>query len=280
MKRSMMIWTISAIVYLGLVITGYSVYASMNPKTTEHANHSDDQVEGNVTDQTSEHEHEHENHDVSTTRESELTPKVSYANGEITIELRDKDNHVPELDVSHEKYMHFIIVSSDLEEYHHLHPEEKGDGVYQQKVSLDGNSYKAFVDIKPKDLQYSVMPIEFNVGETQHEHGDNELVVDKDFTKTINGQTVELTAESFEVNKEITLNFDVKDAKPDPYLGALGHVVILDEAGEKYIHVHPVAEDKTVFNTQFNKPGIYKLWAEFKFGEQVNVYPFVIEVKE
>ncbi|HZH58787.1 MAG TPA: hypothetical protein VEY70_04250, partial [Metabacillus sp.] len=236
MKRSMLIWTISAIVYLGLVITGYSVYASMNLKTTEHANHSDDQVEENATDQTGEHEHEHENHGESTS-DSELTPKVSYANGEITIELRDKDNNVPELVVSHEKYMHFIVVSSDLEEYHHLHSEEKGDGIYQQKVSLDGNSYKAFVDIKPKDLQYSVMPIEFHVGETQHEHGDNELFVDTDFTKTINGQTVELTAESFEVNKEITLNFDVKDAKPDPYLGALGHVVILDEDGEKYIHV-------------------------------------------
>jgi hypothetical protein len=36
---------------------------------------------------------------------------------------------------------------------------------------------------------------------------------------------------AFEVNKEITFNFDVKDGKPDPHLGALGHVVILDEDG-------------------------------------------------
>lgn len=71
----------------------------------------------------------------------------------------------------------------------------------------------------------------------------------------------------------------MKDAKPEPHLGALGHVVVLDEDGEKYIHVHPVADDKTVFDTKFEKPGIYKIWAEFKFEGQVNVYPFVIEVK-
>lgn len=39
MKRSIMIWAISAVVYLGVVIAGYSVYANMNPKTGEHINH-------------------------------------------------------------------------------------------------------------------------------------------------------------------------------------------------------------------------------------------------
>ncbi|MEC2074507.1 hypothetical protein [Metabacillus fastidiosus] len=276
MKKSRMIWAGSAIVYLCVVIASYSVYASINPKSDEDDNHTTTgQGEENMNHQHSHHKHENHGENIA----SEVTPKVSYTNGEITIELKDKNNHVPELEVSHEKYMHFIVVSSDLKDYYHLHPEKKGEGVYQTKVSLAGNSYKAFVDIKPKGLQYSVKPIEFHVGEGHHEHDDNSLVADTDFTKTINGQTVELTTQRFEVNKEITFNFDVKDTKPDPYLGALGHVVILDEDGEKYIHVHPVADDKTVFETQFDKPGIYKLWAEFKFEEQVNAYPFVIEVK-
>lgn len=277
MKKSILIWTISAIVYLGIVIIGFNVYASMNPDTEEHNNHpTTEQEEENMDHQNS--HHAHENHSTNTT--SEVTPKVSYANGEITIELKDINNNVPELEVSHEKYMHFIVVSSDLNEYHHVHPEKTGDGIYKQKVRLSGQSYKAFVDIKPKGLQYSVKPIEFHVGEANHIHVENDLAADTEFTKTINGQTVELITDSLEVNKEITLNFDVKDVTPEPYLGALGHVVVLDEEGEKYIHVHPVADDKTVFETKFDKPGIYKLWAEFKFGEQVHVYPFVLEVKE
>ncbi|MBX9971064.1 hypothetical protein H7K06_26455 [Priestia aryabhattai] len=277
MKKSIMIWAVSAIVYLGIVIAGYSVYASLNPRTDEHINHAVDQKEEEKVNHQSSH-HEHGNHGTNTA--SEVTSKVSYVNGVITIELKDKNNHVPELEISHEKYMHFIVVSSDLKEYHHLHPEKKDEGIYQQKVRLADNSYKAFVDIKPKGLQYSVAPTEFNVGETHHDYVDNNLVADMDLIKTINSQTVELTTKSFKVNKEITLNFDMKAAKPEPHLGALGHVVILDEDGEKYIHVHSVSDDKTIFDTQFNKPGIYKLWAEFKFGGQVNVYPFVIEVKE
>lgn len=52
MKRNIMIWTISAIVYLGVVIAGYSVYASMNPKTDEHTNHAaNDQEEKNMNNQ-------------------------------------------------------------------------------------------------------------------------------------------------------------------------------------------------------------------------------------
>jgi hypothetical protein len=277
MNRGIVIWVVSAIVYLSLVIAGYHVYASMNPKIEKNANHTT--TNGGEENMNHQHNH-HENEDHVTNTVSEVTQKVSYDNGEITIELRDKNNHVPELEVSHEEYMHLIVVSSDLKEYYHLHPEKKGEGVYQTQVSLDDNSYKVFIDIQPKGLQYAVKPIELHIGETHPKHGDNNLVTDTDFTKTINGQTVELTTQSLEVNKKIAFNFDVKDAKPDPYLGALGHVVILDEEGEKYIHVHPVGDDKTVFETSFDKPGIYKLWAEFKFGEQVKVYPFVIVVKK
>ncbi|GIN85931.1 hypothetical protein J6TS2_23170 [Heyndrickxia sporothermodurans] len=270
MKHRPMAWAISALVYLGLVITGYSVYASMNPNSDASTKHTENDHKDQ--DQHSE-QHQHGGH------ETNINPKVTYNNGKLTIELKDQNNQAPDLEVSHEKIMHLIVVSSDLKEYHHLHPEKKGEGVYQQTIRLTDNSYKVFVDIKPKGLQYTVKPIELNVGETHPGHNNNDLVVDTNLKKTINRQTVELNTQSFEVNKEITLNFDMKGAKPEKYLGALGHVVILDENGETFIHVHPVANDKTVFETQFKKPGVYKLWAEFKFGDQVNAYPFVIEVK-
>jgi hypothetical protein len=276
LKKGILNWAISAIVYIGIVISSYSVYASIKPNKDEPKNHEEDQEEEETMNQHDNHHH-HGNHEINTT--SEVTANVSYANGVITIQLKDKNNHVPELEVSHEKNMHFIVVSSDLKEYHHLHPEEKGEGTYEVKVDLENNSYKAIVDIKPKGLHYSIQPIEFQVGEVHHEHKPNQFLADTDFVKTINGKTVELTTQSFEVNKATNLNFDVKDAKLEKHLGALGHVVVLDEDGEKYIHVHPIADDKTVFETQFNKPGIYKLWAEFKSEGQVTTYPYVIEVK-
>ena len=78
----------------------------------------------------------------------------------------------------------------------------------------------------------------------------------------------------------IELKFKIKNAIPDPYLGALGHVVIIDEQAEKFIHVHPISNNETIFETQFEKAGIYKLWAEFKFGQDIIAFPYVFSVTE
>ncbi|MFD2132442.1 hypothetical protein ACFSKI_14650 [Pseudogracilibacillus auburnensis] len=219
------------------------------------------------------HKH-HSNHTVS-----EVFPDVSYNQGELIIELKDKSGKVPALEVSHEKIMHLIVMSSDLSDYHHLHPEDKGDGKYGQRIDLSNGNYKVFVDINPKDLNYFVKPIHISIGGTHKDSFKNKLVADTNFTKTINGQTVELNTDTMEVNREVTFNFDVKDATPEPYLGALGHVVITDEIGEKFIHVHPMSEKETVFMTQFDERGMYKMWVEFKLKGEVIVYPFVIEVQ-
>lgn len=300
-QKPILVWFISAILYLGVVIGGHSVYASMNPdnhqqdetsqysgSSQDHSSSSDDKsdseqhqahVEEKENDEMENNGHETENSTHGTTTESEVNVKVDYQENVITVDLKDKEEKEPQLEVNHEKVMHLIVVSADLKDYYHLHPTDKGNGVFEQEYNLEDNSYKVFVDIKPKDLEYHVNPIELNVGEAHTAHGDNQLKVDTEFEKTINDKTVELNIDSLEINKPTTLTFKSKDGKPNPYLGALGHVVILDEEGEKFIHVHPASEDATVFETQFDKPGIYKLWGEFKFGEQVNAYSFVIEVK-
>jgi hypothetical protein len=267
-------WTISAIVYLGLVIGGYTVYANVNSTnnlTDDHVNkeaHNDDHGT---------RDSEHSDHGAPS--KSEVATNVAYENGMITIDLKDENQNPPELEISHEKSMHLIIVSTDLKDYYHLHPENKGNGMYTVKFELPENAYKVFLDIKPKNLAYQVSPIEMQVGKSHGEQKEPSLKADTNLTKTIHDKTVELTTTELEVNKEVTLRFDTKGITPDPYLGALGHVVILDEKGEKFVHVHPTSEDKTVFETKFDQPGIYKVWGEFKFDGEVNSYPFVIEVK-
>ncbi|MFF2498397.1 hypothetical protein [Peribacillus sp. NPDC058075] len=210
---------------------------------------------------------------------SEVVTNVKYEKGLITIDVKDKDQNSPKLEISHEKIMHLIIVSADLENYYHLHPLKKGNGMYTQKFALPENSYKVFVDMKPKNFAYQVSPIELQVGKGHGEHEGNTLKADTKSTKTINEKTVELTATELGINKAVTLNFDTKGITPEPYLGALGHVVILDDKGGKFVHVHPTSEYKTLFETKFDKAGNYKVWGEFKFDGKVNSYPFVIKVK-
>src|SRR5699024_12859478 len=88
------------------------------------------------------HHHTHHNNGVS-----EVQPEVTYSNGELVIELKDKNGKVPELEVSHEKMMHLIVMSSDLDDYHHLHPEDKEYGKYIIKIDLHVGDYQVLVII-------------------------------------------------------------------------------------------------------------------------------------
>ncbi|MFD2132218.1 hypothetical protein ACFSKI_13470 [Pseudogracilibacillus auburnensis] len=133
---------------------------------------------------------DHQHHGSHGSHEmSEVSPNVTYKDGELLIELKDKDGNVPELEVSHEKMMHLVVISSDLSAYHHLHPEDRGNGKYAQKIKLPHDTYKVFVDINPKGLNYSVKPIDLTIGEPKKDLGENELVADTDFTKKMNNET-------------------------------------------------------------------------------------------
>ena len=63
----------------------------------------------------------------------------------------------------------------------------------------------------------------------------------------MNGKEIELSLSNTLSNEEVVLAYHIQDAKTkqginnlEPYLGAVGHVVILSEDAEQYIHVHPL----------------------------------------
>ncbi|WP_342431155.1 hypothetical protein [Neobacillus sp. FSL H8-0543] len=286
-------WAISAIVYLLVVVGGYYVYASVADPVThdkqKETEHIDTTAPGHKEEVTGSHEEDADSHEDEGAHdesggdhsgESEVHASIQTENGELVIALNDlQGNPVSDLEVNHEKLLHLIVVSSDLKEYQHLHPETNEPGVFNVIHSLKNGEYKAFIDIKPTGKKYVLEPISFLVGEQHDDHSDNALQVDEELVRKVQGHKATLEPSSFRTNEEIELSFDLAGETPEQYLGALGHVVILDEKGEKYIHVHPLAGNDPVFATQFSEAGIYKIWAEFKFSGKVYVFPYVIEIK-
>ncbi|MBM7634021.1 hypothetical protein [Geomicrobium sediminis] len=282
-------WVTIGITYVALVIAGYSVITGENPLQSGDMDH-EGHVEQSSQTEGSEDHGAHEDQDITQEDdhmndhqhqgvESEIQTEVTYDNERIQIDLMDDEGNAPELEVTHEKEMHLIVVSEDLETFIHHHPEKESEGTFYVDTSLDHGRYKAFVDIQPKDKDYVIEANDLVVGD----HPTTEeaaLTVDTSMTKERSDKTVTLNASGLEVGEEATLAFDLHGEEPQPYLGALGHVVILDEAAENFIHVHPVSENETVFETHFAEPGLYKVWVEFDFSDQdVVAFPFVIEVQ-
>lgn len=287
-------WALSAIVYLLVIVGGYHVYVSVAGVAPEEANHAAVDEQHNTKTELSEEvkEDAHTEGHTEGTEEShgdghsedggnsDVLPLIHDENGNLVIRLKDQMNHpVSELEVNHEKLMHLIVVSSDLKEYNHLHPVSEEPGVFKTPHTLKDGEYKIFVDIKPKKLAYEVQPITFIIGNPSEEHDHGTLEPDTSLVKQTGDYTVALKPTSFNANEEIQLNFDLNGETPEQHLGALGHVVILDEKADNYIHVHPLHGDEPIFETKFTKPGLYKVWAEFKFNGVVNVFPYVIEIK-
>ncbi|MFS0775999.1 hypothetical protein ABC255_08340 [Neobacillus sp. 3P2-tot-E-2] len=269
-------WAISALVYLLVVVGGYYAYASF----TDEADLHNDTSAPHEQEEESSHGQEHKENGENHNGESEVKPTLQVENGELIITLKDLEgNPVSDLEVNHEKLLHLIVVSKDLKEYQHLHPQTNKPGVFKVAHALPAGEYKAFVDIKPTSKNYEVAPISFIVGENYNELDEDSLTVDAELIKAAGGHTVKMLPSSLKVNEDIQLTFDLGEDTPEQYLGALGHVVILDQKGENYIHVHPLKGNEPVFATKFSEPGIYKIWAEFKFNGQVFVYPYVVEIK-
>jgi hypothetical protein len=290
-------WIGSALVYLLVVIGGYAAYSFYaggdeahnsadhgdHQNVDEHDEHGEEEGHDEAHGGHEEDEDAHGDHgDHEGATSSEVQADVQLEGEELTITLTDLDgNPMDELEVSHEKLMHLIVISEDLEVFQHLHPEKVSAGVFKATADLEDGMYQAFVDIKPSELQYVNEPHQVMVGEhAGHEDAHVHLERESEWTKEQDGYSVTLEVDNFSVKENVVLSFEIEGAQPENYLGALGHVVVVDEGLDEFIHVHPREGTEPVFEAHFSKPGMYKLWAEFKLNGEVYAFPYVLEITE
>ena len=227
------------------------------------------------------HEH-HKNHDMAE-KLPEVQVNTTYNSGIVTIEVRDKENKAVALTEAHEKRMHLVIVSADLETFLHVHPTETGSGDFEAEVELPAGRYLVFADISPVSGTYAIEPKMVTIGAAPEiVKTDWQLLTERDrSTKVIQGKTVTFRHSALTAGEPVALSFDLNGETPLTYLGAIGHVIVLDEQGKRFIHVHPSSKDHPTFEARFPSAGFYKLWAEFHFADTgVLAFPFVVEVAE
>ncbi|MCI3921621.1 hypothetical protein MO973_15405 [Paenibacillus sp. TRM 82003] len=206
----------------------------------------------------------------------------------LDIRITDADGSVIEhFEVSHEKLMHLIVVSEDLAHFAHLHPAYEGGGVFGGEATFPtGGRYKMFADFVPTGGAATTIGGWIDV---EGEVDAKPLQPDAALAKKAEGVEVELTIDGLKAEADSALTFRFRDAstgKPvddlEPYLGAIGHVVVVSADAEQYLHVHPSDESSSgptaTFLTSFPGSGVYKIWGQFQRDGKLMTLPFTIEV--
>lgn len=216
-------------------------------------------------------------------------PKAG-APAELTVQITDQAGKpVQDFQVNHEKLLHLIAVSHDLTSFQHLHPEYRGGGQFTVPVTFPaGGEYKLFADFIPSGGSSTTLSQQVKVEGA--ETGHSSVTADSKLVKEVSGKEITLAASSLKMNQETTLTFTIRDAKTkqgitnlQPYLGAVGHVVIISADSEQYLHVHPLDEaakgPEAKFATTFPKAGTYRIWGQFQHNGEVITVPFTVDVK-
>ncbi len=223
---------------------------------------------------------------------------------------------VKDLQIVHEKPMHLLIVSDDLDEFYHEHPAIQSDGGYKVSFTFpNGGGYKLYTDFTPIDAKQVVHDFSLNVGGSPRTA--KPLIADAKLDKTIENLRVEMKPDiDFVSGKEMTLSFNVSDAATNQpvtdlenYLGEKAHFVVVSQDRQEFVHAHPMSNDNvksaahahdagsahggaaekmvnpngaTIISAHvaFPKGSLYRIWAQFKRGGKVITVPFTVDVKQ
>ncbi|MGL5925682.1 hypothetical protein, partial [Chroococcidiopsis sp.] len=220
---------------------------------------------------------------------TDITPNIPVS---FAIDIRDESGKaIPSFDIFHEKLMHLIVVSDDLQFFNHIHPTYKQNGHFEVTASFpQPGRYTLLSDYKPTSQTEQVSLLRTQISGESSPTPPIEL----DCIKTFADTKVELTSSEsiLKAGQEVTLMLKLQQADSNqlvvdlqPYLGELGHLVIFRRSSlltaSDYIHAHAlkgVPKSEVHFITQFPQPGEYKLWAQFNRNGKIVTADFWVNV--
>ncbi|HUQ70525.1 MAG TPA: hypothetical protein VM165_13420 [Planctomycetaceae bacterium] len=268
-------WFLSAMCGTWLLVAGCAPAPQPPAQTADHSVH--------------EHSHSHPASVPANVVFENLSGELSAGQSTpVTFHLEQGGERVGKLEPTHEKLMHLILVREALDQFLHLHPTVSDNG--QAKIDLsvpEPGLYHVYVDYKPMGGQPGTARTTLTVA------GDSRPAAE--LKTTAPGEVVadELSADiaiaAGADGKSQTITFRLKDrqtADPvkdlEPYLGAMGHLVVIQAATKAYIHAHPEhdtgATSEVAFEVHPPASGQYAGWAQFQRGGAVVTVPFVFDV--
>lgn len=209
-----------------------------------------------------------------------------------TLRLMIHDSHgamISRFDVLHEKKIHLILVREGLDTFDHVHPQVDPAGNLVVPYTFPvGGTYHLYADNQPTGQEPATASAMVQVS--------SETPTAPSLTPNVPGRAqgdglnADIVVEFVGPAKQAMLRFELfdSDGRPvqdlRPYLGAMGHLVVISSDGQVFVHAHPVdrgphdASNVVAFHANFRNSGLYKGWGQFQRGDAIHVVPFVNDV--
>jgi hypothetical protein len=202
----------------------------------------------------------------------------SFAPGEsvpVTFQVQDAAGMpVRSYDVEHEKELHLIVLGTrSLTDFQHVHPTRAADGTWTARLLLaPGTSYRLYADGSTDRSGFLATADVFTTGH----HPGPEPVPAPATHDVVDGFTVDLHQAEGAAMLSVT-----RAGNPvalEPYLGALGHLVVIRADDLAYLHVHPDDESAPVFKVAGLAPGRYRYFFDFQVDGVVRTAAFTVDI--
>jgi hypothetical protein len=212
----------------------------------------------------------------------------------LRLTLRDPETGrpVPAFATIHERLLHLFIIDRSLEYFRHVHPEPASPGVFELKQEMPAGEFVVIADFLPQGgraqmLQRAIVTPGYG---GRVFPAAPRLAPDDGVEKRAGGVRIRLDARGLKAGKEAVLRFTLTDEATgaplsdlEPFLGAAGHVLIVNADLTSADHVHPeepaTRGPSITFQPLMPAAGPYKLWLQFQRRGAVTTIPFVVSVQ-
>lgn len=239
--------------------------------------------------------------------EFETVPAIPKAGEKLTLTFKvfhpGSGEPIKDFELVHEMPYHLFVISQDMEFFQHIHPQQADDGTWSIDVVLPKpGAYALLSDFAPKggSAQFLARPL-ITAGYTGDLIAQSApLVPDAVLNQTVDDLTATVSLDpapmvagsyghlTFHLTKAGT-NEPIRELQT--YLGAYGHMLIMNEDMVDYVHSHPVempspelkVEDlrggpDVIFEGLMPKPGRYRAWSQFRYKDKIYTFVNTFEV--
>lgn len=191
---------------------------------------------------------------------------------------------VSSFEKTHDREVHLFVVRDDMEHFAHLHPSVDAAGNLRvAHVFPAGGSYRLYAEFKPRGGASTVARARLDV--TGEAGPSRPLSPDVPGRIPSGPLRADVSIDPPAADGGTRIAFDLADSTGtpvtdlEPWMGELGHLVLMTADGEQLIHTHfdqsASRPGRAVFSAHVEQPGLYKGWAQFQRGGGLRIVEFV-----